>query len=177
MAEEDPNLPGRRNRPHPDADFAAWIEHQVGALKAGRFDELDIEDLSDEVESLAKRDFKKLRSYIRVILIHMLKWDWQPERRDVSWRKSINESRKRVWSELASSPSFRPRIPEAVEQAFEWARMEAWHETGVFKLEHEPKACPYSWDEIMYRPHELDADRVPQDENDPFQGDLSSEDD
>lgn len=177
MAEEDPNLPNLRDRLHPDADFAAWIEHQVQALKAGRFDQLDIDELADEVESLAKRDFKKLRSYLRVILMHMLKWDWQPEKRDVSWRRSINASRARVWGELASSPSFRPRIPEAIEQVFERARREAWEETGVFKLEHEPRTCPYSWEEIMFRPHELDADRVPKNENDPFQGDLSSEDD
>lgn len=177
MAEDDPNLPDRRNRPHPDVDFAAWITHQVEALKARRFDELDIEDLSEEVESLAKRDFKKLRSYLRVILTHMLKWDWQPERRDVSWRKSINASRNRVWGELASSPSFHPRIPEAIEQIFEAARIDAWEQTGVFKLEHEPKICPYTWEEIMFRPHELEPDRVPRNKSDPFQGDLSSEDD
>ena len=177
MTEEDPNLPGRRNHPHPDEDFAAWIAHQVKALKAGRFDELDIEDLSDEVESLAKRDFRKLRSALRIILQHMLKWDYQPERRGQSWRKSINDARDLVWGELASSPSFRPRVGEAVEQAFPRARITAWDETGVFKLEREPKVCPYSWDEIMFRPHELDPDRVPQDRNDPFQGDLSSEDD
>lgn len=177
MAEEDPNLPVRRNRPHPDADFAAWIGHQVEALKAGRFDQLDIEDLSDEVESLAKRDFKKLRSALRVILQHMLKWDYQPERRGASWRKSINDARERVWGELASSPSFRPRAAEAVEQAFPQARIKAWAETGVYKLEREPKDCPYSWDEIMFRPHELDVDCVPRNENDPFQGDISSEDD
>lgn len=176
MADRDPNI-GKQLRPTADSDFAAWIYDQASALKEGRFADLDIDDLVDEVESLAKRDFRKLRSYLRVILKHMLKWDWQPEKRDVSWRKSINASRKRVWGELAASPSFRPRVLEAIEQVFETARMEAWDETGVFRLEREPASCPYSWDEIMFRPHELDADRVPRNENDPFQGDLSSEDD
>jgi hypothetical protein len=95
----------------------------------------------------------------------------------VSWRKSINASRERVWSELATSPSFRSRVDEAVRQAFPLARLEAWHETGVFKLEREPTSCPYSWDEIMFRPHELDPDRVPLDQNDPSQGDFSDEPD
>ncbi|WP_375428145.1 DUF29 domain-containing protein [uncultured Sphingomonas sp.] len=176
MADRDPQI-GTRNRHTADSDFAAWIYDQVAALREGRFSDLDIDDLTDEVESLAKRDFKKLRSYIQVILTHMLKWDWQPERRDVSWRKSINASRERVWGELASSPSFRPRIAEAVEQAYPSARLKAWDETGVFKLEREPVICPYSWDEIMSRPHELDPDDVPQDENDPLQGDISFEDD
>ncbi len=174
MADRDSQIV-TRNRPTADSDFAAWIYDQVSALKEGRFADLDIDDLTDEVESLAKRDFKKLRSYLRVILMHMLKWDWQPEKRDVSWRKSINASRDRVWGELASSPSFRRRVNEAVEQVFAPARREAWEETGVFKLEHEPETCPYTWEEIMFRPHELERDRVPKNKNDPFQGDLSSE--
>jgi hypothetical protein len=176
VAERDPQI-GKQNRPTADSDFAAWIYDQVAALREGRFADLDIDDLTDEVESLAKRDFRKLRSHLRIILLHMLKWDWQPERRDVSWRKSINASRERVWGELASSPSFRPRLEEAIAQLFTSARLAAWDETGVFKLEREPEKCPYSWDEIMFRPHELDADRVPTNENDPFQGDYSSEDD
>ena len=176
MADRDPQI-GKSLRPTADSDFAAWIHDQVAALRDGRFSDLDIDELTDEVESLAKRDFKKLRSNLRVILTHMLKWDWQPERRDVSWRKSINASRERVWGELASSPSFRPRLPEAIAQAFPHARLIAWEETGVFALEREPQTCPYSWDEIMFRAHDLDRDRVPQDANDPFQGDISSEDD
>ena len=176
MADRDPQI-GKQVRPTADSDFAAWISDQVAALKEGRFSDLDIDDLADEVESLAKRDFKKLRSAFRVILQHMLKWDYQPERRGQSWRDSINNSRDRVWGELASSPSFRSRVDEAIAQAYPLARSRAWAETGVFKLEREPKTCPYSWDEIMFRPHELDPDRVPQDENDPFQGDISFEDD
>lgn len=171
MADLDPQL--RRNRPTADEDFSAWILNQADALKHGRFDELDIEELVDEVESLSKRDFKALRSAIRVILLHMLKWDYQPERRDVSWRRSINAARKRVWGELESSPSFRARIPEAVSFAFPHARDGAWEETGVFALRSEPQTCPYSFDEIMYRPHELAPDHVP----DPSQGDIAFEND
>jgi hypothetical protein len=176
MADRDPQLPERRNRPSYDEDFAAWIEHQAAALRDGRFDELDIEELVDEVESLGKRDFKKLRSALRVIIQHMLKWDYQPERRDVSWRKSINEHRERVWGELATSPSFRPRIDEAIAQAFPMARHKAWDQTGVFVLEHQPQVCPYGWDEIMYRPHELPADKVPRDLNSPDQGSVDFDD-
>lgn len=174
MADRDPQL--RRNRPTADEDFSAWITSQVDALKSGRFDELDIDELADEVESLAKRDFRKLTGAIRVIILHMLKWDYQWEGRGASWRNSINEHRKRVWSELATSPSFRSRIAEAVELAYPLARLKAWDETGVFKLEHEPESCPYSWDEIMRRPHNLASDRVPEDENDPFQGTVDFDD-
>ena len=107
----------------------------------------------------------------------MLKWDYQVERRDVSWRKSINEHRERVWGELASSPSFKPRVASAIEQVYRSARRKAWEETGVYYLEYKPETCPYSWDEIMTRSHELPADHVPTNENDPFQGDYSLDDD
>ena len=171
MAERDPQL--RRNRPSADEDYAAWIGHQVDALKQGRFDELDIEELAGEVDSLGKRDFKELRSALRVIILHMLKWDYQPERRDVSWRKSINAARRRVWGELESSPSFRSRIEEAISFAFPHAREQAWEETGVHKLQSEPQSCPYSFDDLMFRPHELAPDRVPK----PSKGDIACHED
>lgn len=177
MAERDPKLGEHRNRPTADEDFAAWISHQVDALKGGRFNELDIEDLADEVESLSKRDFRKLKSALRIILLHMLKWDYQPEERGASWRRSINAARDRVWGELASSPSFRPRVAEAIADVYPAAREVAWEETGVYKLAQEPETCPYSWEEIMHRAHELGPDRVPANRDDPFQGDIAFEDD
>ena len=176
MAEDDPNLPNARNRPLADSDFAAWIAHQVAALREGRFADLDIDDLSDEVESLAKRDFRRLQSAIRIILLHMLKWDKQREERGNSWRRSINAARRRVYAELAASPSFRWRIPEAIAAAYPGARDDASDETGVF-LELFPLECPYSWDEIMLRPHNLDPDKIPQDSGSSFQGDFDLDDD
>jgi hypothetical protein len=157
MAERDPRLGERKNRPTADEDFAAWIHHQVDALKAGRFDELDAEDLADEVESLAKRDFRMFVSAIRIILLHMLKWDYQREKRGESWRESIREHRRRVVSELKSSPSFEPRIEEAMDRAYALARIKASQQTKVFQHLF-PETCPYDWQEIMNRLHELDTD-------------------
>ena len=168
MAERDPHI-GKQLRPTADSDFAAWIAGQVAALREGRFCDLDIDELTDEVESLAKRDFRAFTSALRIILLHMLKWDYQTEKQGNSWRRSINAARKAGWAELASSPSFRPRIGEAVADAYGLARLRAADETGVFEKNF-PADCPYSWDEIMFRPHDLQADTVPRDEKDPYQG-------
>jgi len=176
VAEDDPKLPVARNRPVADSDFAAWIAHQAAALREGRFADLDIDDLTDEVESLARRDFRKLQSAIRVILLHMLKWDRQPEGRGNSWRRSINGHRERVYGELASSPSFRQRLPEAIENVYPQARLMAAEETGVFEQLF-PATCPYTWEQIMHRPHELEPDHVPEDLDSPFQGDFDLDDD
>ena len=175
MADRDPRV-AKQLRPTADSDFAAWIFDQAAALKEGRFSDLDIDDLADEVESLAKRDFRKLQSAIRLILLHMLKWDKQPEERGNSWRRSINAARKRVYGELASSPSFKRRVPAAIAFVYSGAREDASDETGVF-LHLFPATCPYTWKEIMTRPHNLSDDRVPVDENSPFQGDIPLDDD
>ncbi|WP_174297152.1 DUF29 domain-containing protein [Sphingomonas bacterium] len=175
MAERDPQI-GKASRPTADSDFAAWIYDQAAALREGRFVDLDIDDIADEVESLAKRDFRALQSAIRLILLHMLKWDRQPGERGNSWRRSINAARKRVYSELASSPSFRRRVPEAIAFVYPGAREDASDETGVF-LQLFPLTCPYTWEEIMTRPHDLAADKVPVDDGTDFQGDIPLDDD
>ncbi len=164
MAERDPNLAGGRNRPTADDDFAAWVQHQVDALRGARFDEIDVQDLADEVESLAKRDFRALSNALRIILLHMLKWDYQRERRGESWRHSIREHRRRVVVSLKASPSFEARLDEATADAYALARLQAHRQTGVF-LHNFPEECPYSWHEIMMRLHELDGDWVYPDRN------------
>ena len=158
MAEDDPKIGVRANRTGYDEDFAAWVQEQAAALKAGRFDELDVDALADEVESLAKRDYRALVSDIYIVLLHMLKWDYQQDPRSESWRRSIREHRRRIQEELGSSPSFAARVGEAVAGAYPQARDRASEEPGVF-LSLLPEECPYSWDEITSRLHEYDADR------------------
>lgn len=160
MADIDPKIDRTRSRPGYDDDFAAWIYHQADALKAGRFDELDIEELADEVESLAKRDFRKLKGALQIVLLHMLKWDYQPERRGESWRTSIRDQREAVLDELKESPSFKGRLEEAIAATYLVARRKASNQTGVF-LQLIPLDCPYSWTEIMTRLHELGPDILP----------------
>lgn len=159
MADIDPKL-SRRNRPGYDEDFAAWVYYQADAIKAKRFDELDLEELADEVESLAKRNFRSLKGALHIVLLHMLKWDYQPERRGESWRTSIRDQREEVLEELEESPSFKARIDDAVTWAYRAARRHASEQTGVF-LQLIPDVCPYTWDEIMTRMHELGPDRLP----------------
>ena len=157
MADRDPELTRRSNRPGYNDDFACWIEHQAAALRDGRFDELDIAELVDEVEGLGRSEFDKLSSALEIVLLHMLKWDYQPERRGESWRRSIREHRRRLAKQLKTNPSHKARLDEVLEDAYPLARVVTERETGVF-LRLLPERCPYSWDEIMTRRHELDGD-------------------
>jgi hypothetical protein len=131
-------------------DFYSWLLEQARHLRAGRWSALDRENLAEEIESLGREQFNKLESALRVLLLHMLKWDHQPDRRGRSWWATISEQRVRIEHVLADSPSLRPRIPEAITRAYRRARLRAIKETDVEVLRF-PETRPYSWEEISSR--------------------------
>jgi hypothetical protein len=133
-----------------DRDFYSWLMEQARHLRAGRWHALDRENLSEEIESLGREQFNKLESALRVLMLHMLKWDHQPDRRDRSWRASISEQRLRLGDLLADNPGLQPRIQEAITRAYRMARLRAVKETDLDER-HFPETCPYSWDDIVSR--------------------------
>ncbi len=151
MADRDPHIRLGHNHPAYDADYAAWLAAQIEALRDGRFDELDLANLIDEVGSLGNSDFLRFESAIKVVLVHLLKWDIQTDHRTRSWAGSIAEHRARVGDELDKSPSYRARLDEAVGRAYRRARHKAHRETKL-PMRSFPEACPYAWDDIMVRP-------------------------
>src|SRR5437763_160166 len=79
-----------------ERDFYSWLMEQARHVRDGRWDALDRENLAEEIESLGREQFNKLESALRVLMMHMLKWDYQPERRGRSWWATINEQRLRL---------------------------------------------------------------------------------
>lgn len=136
-----------------ETDFYTWTIEQAAALRDGRVSELDIANLAEEIEDLGKEVFSKLRSSYRIILLHMLKWDHQPERRSRSWTLSILNHRLDIADVIEENPSLRRRRPEAVQKAYRRARLDAADETGL-RIATFPDACPYSLDDILNRPFE-----------------------
>ena len=158
MAEHDPSQTLRRNYPAYEEDFAAWLQAQAMLLREGRFEELDTANLAEEVESVGRSEFRSLRSAVWLILVHMMKWDYQPELRGNSWRRTIRDQRKAVRELLDENPSFKSRLQEVVAGAYDGAPDELEKETTI-PAHRFPQTCPYSWDEIMTRLHDLDPDR------------------
>jgi hypothetical protein len=154
MAERKHITELRRAAPGYEADYAAWLEHQVGLLKADRWSEVDKVNLIDEVESLGRSEFKGFVSAFEIVLAHMLKWDFQPERRSNSWIGSIVEHRERIRQELEDSPSYKARVDEALGRAWRPARARASIETDL-PLKRFPAELPYSFEDVMNREHEL----------------------
>jgi hypothetical protein len=137
-----------------DTDFHAWAMEQAKRIREGAFEALDRENVAEEIESLGREQFSKLRSAYRVLLMHMLKWDHQPEKRTRSWSTTIVSQRLDVIDILADSPSLKSRMGEAVAKAYRRARIEAAQETEL-PLSTFPETNPYPLDEIMERAFDL----------------------
>ena len=131
-------------------DIHAWALEQIELLKAGRFDEIDALNIAEEIQDVAEREYDKLQSALAIILLHMLKWEHQPERRSRSWQNSIVEHRARVERQLRKFPSLKSRRGEAVEEAYEDARRWCEIETRIPEVDF-AFSCPYDLEEIMTR--------------------------
>ena len=150
------DMPAASGRSRYDDDFYTWAQEQVSLLRARRFEALDIEHLAEELEGLSKSEFSKLRSTLRTLMMHMLKWDQQPEHRTPSWIFSIREQRRRFDEVLRDNPGLKPRMAEARDAAYPDARDWAADETHLPPDEF-PTACPYTWDELRERPFDFDS--------------------
>src|SRR5215470_20269523 len=133
-----------------ELDFYGWLVEQARHVRDGRWDAIDRDNLAEEIESFAREQFNKLESALRVLMLHMLKWDHQPNLRSRSWVLSIEAQRLELDDVLSDDPGLKPRIAEATARAYRRARIEAANETGLDKHEF-PEACPYSWNDIVAR--------------------------
>ena len=133
-----------------ERDFYSWLMEQARLVREGRFEALDRDNLAEEIESLGREQFNKLVGALRVLLLHMLKWDHQPAKRSRSWAISIRQQRLELDDVLADNPGLRPRIGEALERAYRKARLQAVKETGLAEKRF-PAACPYVWKDIVTR--------------------------
>ena len=131
-----------------DADFYAWANETVHLLKEGRFAELDIAHLAEEVESMGRSDKRELSSRLAILIAHLLKWQCQPERRGNSWKYTIKEQRFEIADLLEESPSLRAEIATHLGHAYEKALLIALKETGL-SAKLFPLACPFTLTQIL----------------------------
>ncbi len=132
-----------------DTDINAWAIEQARLLRAGRFDLLDIEHIAGEIEDVGKSEQRELASRMTVLLAHLLKWQYQPERRGASWEKTIKAQRRDISYILDESPSLLAKLGEPRWLDMVWARAiaQAVNETG---LDCFPDACPWALaDEVL----------------------------
>jgi Domain of unknown function DUF29 len=139
-----------------DRDLYGWATEQAALLRSGRIAEADTRNIAEELDDVGSEQYDKLESALRLILLHLLKWDHQPERRTRSWWASITVQRNHVRRLLRKNPGLKPHLKTATADAYEDARIEAAAQTRLSPRKF-PAQCPYGWDEIMERSIELPA--------------------
>lgn len=131
-----------------ERDFYLWVEEQVRLLEEGRLDELDVTNLIDEVGDLGRGQKRSIRNNLVILLVHLLKYAFQPDRRSTGWRGSIVEPRRRILEEIEDSPSLRTYPGEVVNRCYESAREQAAAETGL-PQDRFPENNPFSTEEVL----------------------------
>ena len=129
-----------------EADFYAWTQDQAALLRAGQVSAIDLAHLAEEIEDMGKSEKRTLESRLEVLLMHLLKWQFQPALRSRSWELTIKDQRRRLERHLKENPSLRARLDEVVADVSPSAAILAERETG---LEVFPEACPYSIEQMF----------------------------
>ena len=131
-----------------EQDFYLWIQTTAELLKQGRLTELDLENLIEEIETMGRSEKKALRSNLEVVLIHLLKYKYQAEKRSGSWRATIREHRKRIRQALEESPSLKPYFDEVFGLCYDDARLLAVDETELH-LATFPEQSPFTPEQAL----------------------------
>jgi hypothetical protein len=129
-------------------DFYAWVTEQAGHLRAKRWEDLDLDYLIEELDTLGRSERNALWSHLRILLVHLLKWRYQPERRTRSWRGSITRARQNVARRLQQH-SLRRELPDFITEAYADARRLAADQTGLPLLTF-PETCEWTEEEIQH---------------------------
>ncbi|PZV12081.1 MAG: DUF29 domain-containing protein [Leptolyngbya sp.] len=129
-----------------ESDFYAWTQKQAQLLRSAQLDDLDLLHLAEELEDMGRSEKRELASRLEVLLMHLLKWQWQPNLRSRSWQLTIKEQRLRLVKHLAENPSLKALLSDYLESSYQLAMLSAERETG---LDSYPGGCPYTLEQVL----------------------------
>jgi hypothetical protein len=141
-------------------DFNVWVKKTVQLLREGCWNEIDLEHLIEEVESLGKSERRGIVSQLTRLLLHLLKWQYQPQRRSDSWLDSITDARTQIELAIADSPSLKNYPAEQLADCYQRARRQAAKQTGI-AISTFPETCEYELELVLaddWLPEEGDLD-------------------
>ena len=130
-----------------ETDFYLWTQQQADLLRQGLLSEVDTAHLVDEIEDMGGSERHALGSYLKNILMHLLKWQYQPQRRGNSWRLSIRNGRDGVDRLIEFRTSLERKMTEQIPAEYRRARTAAADETGL-PLTTFPDVCPFTVEQI-----------------------------
>lgn len=133
-----------------ETDVVAWANEQASLIRAGRFDQLDLEHIAEEIEDVGKSEQRELASRMAVLLMHLLQWAFQPQKRSVSWTLTIKGQRRLLVRRIQKTPSLAPMLvdTEWIEDIWVDAKAMAEKETGIDQGTL-PEVCPWSMTDVL----------------------------
>ncbi|MBE9143506.1 DUF29 domain-containing protein [Planktothrix mougeotii] len=140
-----------------DQDYYLWIEKTVEQLRQNQFQEIDIENLIEELETMGRSEKRAVQSNLTVLLMHLLKYKYQPNKRSRSWRSTIVEHRRRLLILYKDSPSLRGYGQEIFVECYQDARQDAATETQL-KISVFPDECPFNLETVLKVDYLADED-------------------
>jgi hypothetical protein len=131
-----------------EEDFALWAQCQIDLIRERQFAQLDIPNLLDELEYLVSSRKNQLQSRLRVLISHLLKWQFQPHLRSSSWVKTINTQRRDIEQLIEENPSFKRLVASAAEIQFRKAVGDTVRETNLARSTF-PASLPYAEEQLL----------------------------
>lgn len=131
-----------------ERDFYAWTIETARLLKEKAFNQIDIDHLREEIESMGASERRELQSRLEVLIMHLLKWEYQPDRQGKSWLCTIKEQRTRIKDHLNDNPSLKPRLNEILAKAYSYAVISCSKETDLEESAF-PESLPYTLDQLL----------------------------
>lgn len=134
-----------------ETDVVAWANEQAGFLRDGRFDQLDLEHIADEIEDVAKSEQRELAKRMAMLLAQLLKWQHQPDRRSASLTRIITERRKGVLRRIEKTPSLAGCLNDPDWWADAWgdAFLQSITDLNVNDTDTIPEVCPWTTAEVL----------------------------
>jgi len=133
-----------------EQDFYAWTQEQATLLRDQKTQALDFANLAEEIESLGISQKHALASHLRNLVMHLLKWQYQPSGRLTghSWQSSIIHARDEIATILEDVPGLQPQVAALLTRRYPAARRLAQSETGL-PLATFPPDCPWDSEQVL----------------------------
>jgi hypothetical protein len=131
-----------------ETDALIWTDTQIALLRAGKFDQLDVENIISELGYQVRKDKNEVASRLRGLMAHLLKYQFQPQRRSRSWLGTINSHRQGILDILKDMPSLRAQIDEYVAHNYPKAVRAAVLDTHM-PASAFPHENPYTTDQLL----------------------------
>jgi hypothetical protein len=131
-----------------NTDFNLWTQQTVIALKSGDLQTVDLDNLIEEIEAMTRSDKREIFNRLKVLIMHLLKCQYQPQKKTTSWIKTINEQRDQIELVLEDSPSLRSYLTSKLEECYKKAKRDAVIETKLTS-ETFPLECPFTQEQIL----------------------------